>query len=121
VLFTRQGLTWRREVELPADVRKAVDPGLRPYEAVQEELQRLEDHLMAMARRDAQARLLMTLPGAAHGVALSLLAAPGDVTRFKDGDHAASYRGRCRPPGSRAAGAITAGSRRRGARRRGRC
>jgi hypothetical protein len=38
-------------------------------------------------------RLLMTLPGVAHGVALTLIAALGDVTRFRDGDHAASYLG----------------------------
>ena len=35
----------------------------------------------------------MTLPGIAHGVAVSLLAALGDVSRFPDGDHAASYLG----------------------------
>ena len=35
----------------------------------------------------------MTLPGVAHGVALTLIAALGDITRFRDGDHAASYLG----------------------------
>jgi transposase len=35
----------------------------------------------------------MTLPGVAHGVALTLIAALGDITRFHDGDHAASYLG----------------------------
>jgi transposase len=93
VLFTKQGLAWLREVELPAAVRKAVDLYLRLYDAVEEELQQLEDQLMALAHRDAQAKLLMTLPGVAHGVALSLIAALGDVSRFADGDHAASYLG----------------------------
>lgn len=35
----------------------------------------------------------MTLPSVAHGVAMALLAALGDISRFKDGDHAASYIG----------------------------
>ena len=38
-------------------------------------------------------RLLMTLPGVNYVVALGLLAALGDVSRFPDGDHAAAYLG----------------------------
>jgi len=37
--------------------------------------------------------LLMTLPGVNYVVALGLLAALGDVSRFRDGDHAAAYLG----------------------------
>jgi hypothetical protein len=35
----------------------------------------------------------MTLPGIDYVVALGLLAALGDISRFRDGDHAASYLG----------------------------
>ena len=49
--------------------------------------------MMCLAHRNEQAKLLMTLPGVAHGVALSLIAALGDLSRFTDGDHAASYLG----------------------------
>jgi hypothetical protein len=35
----------------------------------------------------------MTLPGVDFTVAMTLLAALGDITRFKDGDHAAAYLG----------------------------
>lgn len=66
---------------------------LRLYESVALELRKIDDQLMAMAYDDGRAKLLMTLPGVAHGVALSLLAALGDIHRFKDGDHAASYLG----------------------------
>jgi transposase len=48
---------------------------------------------MALAHGDDRVKLLMTLPGVAHRVALTLLAAPGDLARFKDGDHAVSYVG----------------------------
>lgn len=93
VLFTKQGLEWLRAAELPADDRETVDRYLRLYEAVETELGAVEDQLMALAHRSDQAKLLMTLPGVAHGVAMSLIAALGDISRFKDGDHAASYLG----------------------------
>lgn len=93
VLFTKQGLEWLRSVELPPDDRETVDRYLRLYEAVEKELGVVEGQLMALAHKSHQAKLLMTLPGVAHGVAMSLLAALGDISRFKDGDHAASYLG----------------------------
>jgi transposase len=93
VLFTKQGLDWLRAVELPADARRTIDRYLRVYEVVEAELRGIEDEIAALAHRDERARLLMTLPGVAHGVAASLIAALGDLSRFKDGDHAASYLG----------------------------
>jgi transposase len=93
VLFTAAGLEWLRAVDLPADARATVDLYLRLYEAVDQELRRIDDQLMALAYADDRAKLLMTLPGIAHGVAVSLLAALGDVSRFPDGDHAAGYLG----------------------------
>jgi transposase len=93
VLFTKQGLEWLRSADLPPDDRETVDRYLRLYEAVEKELDAVEDQLMALAHKSHQAKLLMTLPGVAHGVAMSLIAALGDTSRFKDGDHAASYLG----------------------------
>ncbi|MBN9120639.1 MAG: IS110 family transposase, partial [Planctomycetes bacterium] len=93
VLFTKQGLEWLRSVKRPPDGRETVDRYLRLYEAAEKELGEVEDQLVALAHEGHQAELLMTLPGVAHGVAMSLLAARGDISRFKDGDHAASYPG----------------------------
>lgn len=93
VVFCRKGVAWLRAVALPAEVRSAVDLYLRLYDAVDAELKKIDDQLMALAYDDGRAKLLMTLPGIAHGVALSLLAALGDTGRFPDGDHAASYLG----------------------------
>ncbi|QEL16710.1 IS110 family RNA-guided transposase [Limnoglobus roseus] len=93
VVFCRKGVAWLRAVALPAEVRSAVDLYLRLYDAVDAELKKIDDQLMGMAYDDGRAKLLMTLPGIAHGVALSLLAALGDIGRFPDGDHAASYLG----------------------------
>jgi transposase len=92
-LFTAKGLAWVRGLELPEDARATVDRFLRLYDAVDAELESLDLQLRTLAHRDDRVRLLMTLPGVAHGVALTLIAALGDITRFSDGDHAASYLG----------------------------
>lgn len=92
-LFTQAGLAWLAAAELPADPRRAVDGYLRLYAAVERELAEVDGRIMAEAHADPRARLLMTLPGVAHGVAVALLAALGDLSRFRDGDHAASYLG----------------------------
>ena len=54
VLFTTRGLTWLREVELPAEVRSAIDLYLRLYEAVDAELGKIDDQLMALAYKDGR-------------------------------------------------------------------
>ena len=70
-----------------------VDCQLRLLEATDRELADLDRQLQKLAYEEDRARLLMTLPGVSHGTAIALLAALGDVTRFRDGDHAASYLG----------------------------
>ena len=45
------------------------------------------------AAQNPRAQLLMTLPGVDYDTALTVLAALGDVSRFKDPDHAAAYLG----------------------------
>lgn len=92
-LFTAKGLAWIRAVDLPDEARGTVDRFLRLYDAVDVELESLDVQLRVLAHHDPRVRLLMTLPGVAHGVALTLIAALGDVARFRDGDHAASYLG----------------------------
>ena len=93
VVFSGKGLEWLRDRELPAEARSAIDLYLRLYDAIEQEVRKIDGQLMAMAYEDGRAKLLMTLPGVAHGVAMSLLAALGDIARFQDGDHAASYLG----------------------------
>jgi transposase len=92
-LFTAKGVAWVRTVELPATARSTVDRFLKLFEAVETELETLDVELRVLAHHEPRVRLLMTLPGVAHGVALTLIAALGDITRFRDGDQAASYLG----------------------------
>ena len=57
------------------------------------ELEEQEKQFVVQAYADEQVKLLMTLPGVSITVAQTLLAALGDITRFRDGAHAASYLG----------------------------
>ena len=92
-LFCKQGRQWLTEVELDEEGRTAIDSDLRLLGYLEAELAEQENQLVAQAYADEQVKLLMTLPGVSTTVAQTLLAALGDVTRFRDGAHAASYLG----------------------------
>ncbi len=92
-LFSQAGLEWLAECDLPADQRALIESDLRLIDSVDTDIDRLEETLRQEAWQDPRVRLLMTIPGVDYCVALTLLAALGDLSRFEDGDHAASYLG----------------------------
>jgi transposase len=92
-LFGCEGLSWLKQVEVPERCRQFIDSDLRLLEALDLEIAELDKELARAAHVSEQARLLMTLPGVDYHVATALLAALGDISRFKDGDHAAAYLG----------------------------
>jgi transposase len=92
-LWAKAGVAWLKEVALPPHERWVLDSELRQLEAVEGELQKVDEQLADVAQQEPRVRLLMTLPGVNYVVALGLLSALGDLSRFKDGDHAAAYLG----------------------------
>jgi transposase len=92
-LFSKAGLKWLAELELDADARAFLDTSLRLLAAVEEEIDAADQALLIGGSADPRVKLLVTLPGIDVAVAQTLLAALGDINRFKDGDHAASYLG----------------------------
>lgn len=92
-LYDNSGLQWLREVQLPEQARRFVDSDLRLLEGLEKEIALLDEELAHAAHKHDRAKLLMTLPGVDYTVAMTLLAALGDLGRFKDGDHAAAYLG----------------------------
>lgn len=92
-LFSRRGLQWLREVELPEDHRLIVDAQLAVLDAVDQQLETLDAKLAELAHQRQQVRLLMTLPGVDFPCAQALWAAIGRLDRFADGDRLASYLG----------------------------
>jgi transposase len=92
-LFNAAGLEWLRTVELDEQARLLVDSDLRQLEFLGKEIDVLDAELAKRGHASAEVKLLMTLPGADVATAEAMLAAWGDVKRFPDGDHAASYLG----------------------------
>ena len=58
-----------------------------------DEIEKIEAEIRRLAYKEENVRLLMTLPGIDDNTATAVLAAFGDISRFKDADHAASYFG----------------------------
>jgi hypothetical protein len=86
-------MAWLNRVELPANERLVLDSEIRQLQRVEQEIDLLDERLITIAGDDPRVRLLMTLPGVSYVVAIGLLAALGDIQRFRDGSHAASYLG----------------------------
>jgi transposase len=92
-LFSPKGLHWLRTVEIDPLGRAALDSDLRLLGYVEDEIAAHTRQIARDGYRDDRVRLLMTLPGVDLAVASALVAALGDITRFRDADHAASYLG----------------------------
>jgi len=73
----------------------AFNSNQRLLQAVQAELDALDQQLAALAYPIPQIKLLMTLPVVDYPTALALLAAWGTVERFSTPAQAASYLGLC--------------------------
>jgi transposase len=92
-LFTPTGLAWLTELELDAEGRMFIDSELRLLKGLDDELERMDQLLAEKSYRDANIKLLITLPGVNVAVAAALCAAFGDPRRFRHGDQAASSLG----------------------------
>lgn len=92
-LFSDKGRAWLHTLALDEQDRALIDSDLRLLAKAEEELDAVEILVARQAYEDPRAKLLMTLPGVDYAVAQTLLAALGDIRRFADGQHAASYLG----------------------------
>lgn len=92
-LFDPDGLQWLATVELDPQGRMLVDSDLRQLAFLQKEIDAIDEELARRGYASDAVKLLMTLPGVDVTTAEAVMAAWGDVSRFPDGDHAASYLG----------------------------
>jgi len=91
--FSRRGRQWLDELEIDADGRAALARDMHLLDELERAIGELDQALFRLAGEDPRIKLLITLPGVDVACAQSLLAALGDLSRFNDGDHAASYLG----------------------------
>jgi transposase len=96
-LFGIKGRRWLAGQDLPADEQAAVGALLRQLDFHAEELRLIDRDLgqVALAEDEigAAVRRLMTIPGVDATVALSIVAAVGDFTRFRSPDKLVAYLG----------------------------
>jgi transposase len=84
---------WIAAQQLDADTVWLLDSDLRLLDAVQAQIDAIDAQLARRGYVDERVKLLMTLPGVSQHTAQALLAAIGDITRFRDADAMASYLG----------------------------
>ncbi len=96
-LFGTKGLEWLKTLlaggQIDDDAVFMIESDLRLIESLQQEIDRFEELLAKEAYASDQVRLLMTLPGVDMLVAMALLAALGDISRFRSPTEVASYLG----------------------------
>jgi transposase len=92
-LFSLTGRAWLETLPLAADERIAVRRYLADLEQRATNLDALNQALAERSLQDERARRLMTLGGVHVTVAMGLLAAIGDITRFASPEKLVSYLG----------------------------
>jgi transposase len=92
-LFGIKGRRWLDDQPLPVDERQAVEALLRQLDFHGQELWIIEAALAEIALASTEVKRLMTIPGVDATVALSIVAAVGDFSRFPGPDRLVSYLG----------------------------
>lgn len=92
-LFSAIGRRWLATQQLPADEWRSVDALIRQLDFHGEELTHLEQDIAIEAIDDPVVARLMTVPGIDVAVAISIVAAVGDFSRFPDPNRLVCYLG----------------------------
>lgn len=89
--FSEKVLKALKKVPFVAQI--AVEAVLKGYQALDEQVLKLEKQIRLEAQNDADVRLLMTIPGVGPITALSFKAAIGEPSRFQDSRDIGAYLG----------------------------
>jgi hypothetical protein len=92
-LLSPSGRRWLSDQAFDDTEQFILDSSLALLDQLQERLCAVDDKLRVQARLKLQAKLLMTLPGVNVTVAIGLLSAIGDVSRFPSPARLSSYFG----------------------------
>ncbi len=92
-LFGRKGRVWLAEQPLPADERCAIEQRLCALDKLGEDLAVIDRSLAEASLDNAQVHRLLTISGVNVTVAISLVAAIGDIGRFASPQKLVSYFG----------------------------
>jgi transposase len=92
-LFSKRGREWLTRQPLPDDERMAVDRHVRELDRLAEDLALLDREIAQVAIDDPAVRRLITITGVNLTVAAGIVAAIGDIGRFKSPQKLVSYFG----------------------------
>ncbi|MCC7345991.1 MAG: IS110 family transposase [Variibacter sp.] len=92
-LFNRRGRDWLAHQPLPEDEQVAIERHLRELDRLAEDLAVLDREIARRALDDPAIHRMITVTGVDLAVASGLMAAIGDITRFKSPQKLVSYFG----------------------------
>jgi transposase len=92
-LFGVEGLKYLRQIDLPNYHRVQLETYLALYERLKGEIDPLTTKIKKMAKDNAMAKLLMTIPGVGPIVAMFIVAEIEDIFRFPSFRNLSSYAG----------------------------
>ncbi|WP_425414949.1 IS110 family transposase [Rubellimicrobium mesophilum] len=92
-LFNGRGRAWLSRQPVPEDERAAIERHVRELDRLQEDLKDLDREIASGSLEDPAVRRLLTITGVNVAVATGLVAAIGDIGRFKNPQKLVSYFG----------------------------
>lgn len=92
-LFNQRGRAWLARQIVPEDERAAIERNVRELDRLTEDQADLDREIALSVMDDASVRRLMTITGVNLTVAVGIMAAIGDITRFKSSQKLVSYFG----------------------------
>jgi transposase len=92
-LFGKRGRSWLAQQPIPDDEKRVISRHLEEHDRLSATMAVLDKELAQGALKDERVRRLMTIGGVNMVVALGVLAAIGDVTRFSSAEKLVSYFG----------------------------
>ncbi|WGS31209.1 IS110 family transposase [Bradyrhizobium sp. ISRA464] len=92
-LFNGRGRDWLAHQPVPDDERDAIERHVRELDRLAEDLTILDREIATNTLDDGSVRRLLTITGVNLAVAAGLMAAIGDITRFKSPQKLVSYFG----------------------------
>ncbi len=90
---TGRGLLEKRLNELPQETQRSIQEHLKLLDGVLEQIEGVEKRIKEVIKETPQMQLLMTLPGVGPILAIVIMLEIGEVERFPDASHLASYAG----------------------------
>jgi transposase len=92
-LFGKKGRAWLDEQQLGAEESETVAGCLRQIDFLDTEVAQVDQRLSEWAVGSKDAKRLMSIPGVGAGVAVTLMAAIGDISRFSSPRQLVAYLG----------------------------